>query len=93
MIVICDTSPICYLLLIDQINLLQELYSTVIIPQAVVDELKAPESPPILQNWIALPPDWLHIQPVGTFQRAGLEKQKSILAMKLSAHHWFTFGI
>ncbi|MFN9732931.1 MAG: hypothetical protein ACK544_02790 [Microcystis sp.] len=42
MIVVSDTSPICYLLLIDQIMILQKLYDVVVIPQAVaVDILTA----------------------------------------------------
>lgn len=41
MIVVSDTSPICYLLLIDHIRVLQELYGVVIIPQTVADELSA----------------------------------------------------
>ncbi|WP_276751566.1 hypothetical protein [Chlorogloeopsis fritschii] len=46
MIVVCDTSPICYLLLINRIDVLKILYGVVIIPQTVADELIAPESPP-----------------------------------------------
>ncbi|MFM6322231.1 MAG: hypothetical protein ACKPH1_17915 [Microcystis panniformis] len=55
MIVVSDTSPICYLLLIDQIMILQELYKLVVIPEAVADELKASESTSIVRNWIANP--------------------------------------
>ncbi|MCA2623292.1 MAG: hypothetical protein IM507_03890 [Microcystis sp. M20BS1] len=55
MIVVSDTSPICYLLLIDQIMILQKLYELVVIPEAVADELKASESPSIVRNWIANP--------------------------------------
>ena len=74
MIVVSDTSPICYLLLIDQISILQELYGIVVIPQAVADELNASESPPVVRNWIANPPDWLQIQIVSTSSSSGLEK-------------------
>jgi predicted nucleic acid-binding protein len=35
MIVFSDTSPICYLLLIGEINLLHQLYSQVLIPTTV----------------------------------------------------------
>lgn len=62
MAVVSNTSPICYLLLIDCIDLLPQLFGRVIIPEAVADELAAPKSPAILQNWIAQPPDWLEIQ-------------------------------
>lgn len=62
MIVVSDTSPICYLLLINQIEILQVLYNVVTIPQTVADELSASESPLRVKNWIAHPPDWLQIQ-------------------------------
>lgn len=35
MIVVSDTSPICYLLLINQIDILPTLYNSVTIPQVV----------------------------------------------------------
>ena len=46
MIVVSDTSPICYLLLIDQIMILQELYELVVIPEAVADEVNYSQ-----RNW------------------------------------------
>lgn len=64
MIVISDTSPLCYLLLIELIDLLPELYDRVIIPETIRDELAASKSPPIVQAWIAQPPDWLEIRAV-----------------------------
>ena len=42
MIVIADTSPINYLLLIDQIDLLPRLFQKIIIPEVVRDEMIAP---------------------------------------------------
>ncbi|MBW4503491.1 MAG: DUF3368 domain-containing protein [Scytonema hyalinum WJT4-NPBG1] len=91
MIVVSDTSPICYLLLIDHIRVLQELYGVVIIPQTVADELNASESPSVIRDWIAKPPDWLQIQPVETLQNIELEKldpgerEAILLAEKLKA--------
>ncbi|BAY47934.1 hypothetical protein SAMD00079811_55530 [Scytonema sp. HK-05] len=91
MIVVSDTSPICYLLLIDHIRVLQELYGVVIIPQTVADELNASESPSVIRDWIAKPPDWLQIQPVETLQNLELEKlepgerEAILLAEKLKA--------
>ncbi|MGG6264814.1 DUF3368 domain-containing protein [Leptolyngbya sp. AN03gr2] len=66
MIVISDTSPLCYLLLIDLIDLLPELYRQVIIPETIRDELSAPKSPSIVQAWITQPPAWLEIRAVYT---------------------------
>lgn len=62
MIVVSDTSPICYLVLIEAIDLLPQLYGQVIIPQAVRSELAASGAPPILQEWINNPPPWLIVQ-------------------------------
>ncbi|MUG93112.1 DUF3368 domain-containing protein [Scytonema sp. UIC 10036] len=46
----------------------------VIIPKLVADELNAPESPPVVRNWIAKPPNWLQIQTLETRKILGLEK-------------------
>lgn len=62
MIVVSDTSPICYLLLINQIAVLSTLYQTVIIPQGVANELSASASPAIVKSWIAQPPGWLEVR-------------------------------
>ena len=61
MIVVSDTSPIHYLLLIDQVELLPKLYERIIIPDIVRDEMLAAGAPLILRQWIQQPPDWLDI--------------------------------
>ncbi len=55
MIVVCDTSPICYLLLIGEIELLPQLYGQVLIPQAIQKELADERSPTVVQAWIIEP--------------------------------------
>lgn len=64
MIVVSDTSPICYLVLIDEIDLLQKLYSRVIIPQAVYKELIAVGSPAKVKAWMTQHPGWIEVQSV-----------------------------
>lgn len=64
MIVVSDTSPILYLLLIDQLDLLPRLYRRIIIPDVVQAEMQNLGAPLELQNWIASPPHWLEIHPV-----------------------------
>jgi predicted nucleic acid-binding protein len=59
MIVVADTSPICYLLLIGEIDLLRVLFGKVIVPQAVCDELSVEGAPEVLRAWIAQPPEWI----------------------------------
>ncbi len=62
-VVVADTTPVNYLLLIDQIDLLQKLFETVHIPDIVRDELAGRGASPRVQNWIATPPPWLIIRP------------------------------
>jgi predicted nucleic acid-binding protein len=59
MIVIADTSPICYLILIGQTDLLPRLYGKVIIPVVVRDELAATASPKVIRDWMSQTPAWL----------------------------------
>jgi predicted nucleic acid-binding protein len=42
--VVADTSPLNYLVLINQINLLPQLYGRVLIPESVLEELSAIET-------------------------------------------------
>jgi hypothetical protein len=46
MIVVCDTSPVNYLVLIDEIDLLPQLFTTVVLPAGVLAELQHPRTPP-----------------------------------------------
>ncbi|QEG35976.1 DUF3368 domain-containing protein [Bythopirellula goksoeyrii] len=61
MIVVSDTSPLCYLILIGQQTLLQQLYGRVFIPPAVFDELSHPHSPESVQGWAAALPAWVEV--------------------------------
>lgn len=59
MIVISDTSPLCYLAIIGRADVLPVLYGRILCPPEVVEECKHPQSPVALRAWIAAPPDWL----------------------------------
>jgi len=61
MIVVADSGPPHYLILIEQIELLRRFYGQVTIPDAVADELRASGSPAIVRNWFARPPDWVAV--------------------------------
>lgn len=62
--VICDTSPICYLILIGETGLLPQLFESVTIPVGVKDELMAEQNHDLIQAWIAAPPGWITIRQV-----------------------------
>ncbi len=59
MIVIADTSTICYLILIEEIEILAQLFGKIVIPNAVKNELIADDAPDPVKDWIRIPPLWL----------------------------------
>jgi len=61
---VSDTSPISYLLIIGEAEVLPILYQRLLIPEAVAAELKNPDAPPVVRGWMAMPPAWLEIHPV-----------------------------
>jgi predicted nucleic acid-binding protein len=66
MIVVADASPLRYLVLIAEVEILPGLYGRLLTPPAVVKELSHPRTPEVVRRWIAAPPDWLHIRaPLG----------------------------
>ncbi len=67
MIVIADTTPLNYLILlilIDLTRILSALFAQIIIPQAVFHELHAPQAPDTVRDWITHPPSWISVQQV-----------------------------
>ena len=64
MIVIADTSPINYLVIIQQADLLPHLFGQVFIPPAVWDELNDPDTPAPVRAWLSQCPSWLQVQPL-----------------------------
>ncbi len=64
MIVVADTSPVNYLVLLKHIEILPKIYGEVLIPQAVYDELQDCEAPAEVRAWLSAPPAWLRISNV-----------------------------
>jgi predicted nucleic acid-binding protein len=62
-IVVADTGPLHYLVLIDAISVLAQLFESVMIPVTVRNEMLLPRTPEILRQWILHAPDWLDIVP------------------------------
>lgn len=65
MIVVSDTSPVSYLVLIQEAQLLEALFQEVLIPVAVAAELRHPRSPARLGAFMATPPPWLRVHERG----------------------------
>jgi predicted nucleic acid-binding protein len=60
MIVVSDTSPLNYLVLIGAIDVLPQLFRQVYVPPAVMQELGHPRTPEVVKRWAQAPPSWLH---------------------------------
>ena len=64
MIVVADTGPLHYLILLDHADLLHRFYGDVLVPEAVATELSAPSAPELVRHWMAQRPEWLSVVPV-----------------------------
>jgi predicted nucleic acid-binding protein len=58
MLVVADTSPINYLILIQHELLLPTMYTQVLVSPAVLRELEDPETPEAVRTWMTHPPTW-----------------------------------
>ena len=60
-VIVSDTTPLNYLVLIGAIDRLPKIYGRVLIPTAVRDELNHPKTPEAVKTWLASAPRWLEI--------------------------------
>lgn len=65
-LVVADTGPLNYLVLIGAIDLLPKLFEHVFTPVAVQAELLDPDAPAAVRTWAAQPPPWLEISPISS---------------------------
>jgi predicted nucleic acid-binding protein len=91
MLVIADTSPLHYLVLIEQSAILPTLFGHVFVPPAVAEELQRPRTPAAVRAWMESPPAWLAIRSpreplVSTALRLGAGEWEALsLAQELHA--------
>jgi len=89
MIVVADTSPLNYLVLIDEIELLPALFGRVLIPQAAFTELMHSRTPPKVRQWLDRAPAWLEVRSVASMVSPSLmrlgpgEREAIQLALEL----------
>ena len=71
MIVVSDTTPLNYLIIIQRVEILRSLYNEVVIPQAVVHEMQGPGTPVPVIEWIINKPAWIIVKkdPINTRYR------------------------
>ena len=64
MIVVADTGPLHYLILLEHAELLHGLYGEVVVPDAVATELSSPSAPTAVRDWLSRAPAWFSVVPV-----------------------------
>lgn len=64
MIVVADSGPLHYLILLGEVALLHKCYGDVLIPPAVWSELSSPGAPPPVRDWVLAPASWLRVEHV-----------------------------
>jgi predicted nucleic acid-binding protein len=62
--VVADTSPLNYLALIGQVEILRSLYRRVLIPAEVLAELSDSTAPPKVLAWVHSEPAWIEVRAV-----------------------------
>jgi hypothetical protein len=70
-IVVADTTPLQYLILIQCEHILPALYGRVVVPPAVIAELSRDETPQPVRDWLKSAPEWLEVRGprhAGTFE-------------------------
>ena len=63
-VVVSDTSPLNYLVMIGEIAILHRLYDRVLIPSEVLAELEDGGTPSEVLLWVRSQPDWLEVRSV-----------------------------
>jgi predicted nucleic acid-binding protein len=61
-LVIADTGPVNYLILIGHIDILPAMFERVLLPSAVRDELSNADTPESVRHWMASPPAWVDVR-------------------------------
>ncbi len=64
MIVVADSGPLHYLILLEHIELLRRFCGQVLVPEPVASELSAAGAPAVVRDWIMKPPAWVDVRPV-----------------------------
>ncbi|MFN0123267.1 MAG: DUF3368 domain-containing protein [Blastocatellia bacterium] len=62
MIIVSDTTPFRYLIEIRQVQILETLFGSVMIPGKVAGELQHPKTPQLVSDWIRARPSWVDVR-------------------------------
>jgi len=60
-IVVSDTTPLNYMVLINVVDVLPSIFELVYVPPSVMVELTRLKTPELVRDWAASPPGWLQV--------------------------------
>ena len=86
-IVVSDTTPLNYLILIEEIEVLPKLFGKLLVPPAVIQEMRHPKAPATVAVWAYGLPAWAEIRPPKTHLGLGIgpgEDEAISLAVELA---------
>jgi predicted nucleic acid-binding protein len=89
--IVADTTPLNYLVLIEAIDVLPQLYGHILIPPTVLAELSVPQAPAQVSDWLAQAHPWLEVVPLRQLADSSLmhldvgERDAIALAAELQA--------
>jgi predicted nucleic acid-binding protein len=89
-VVVADTGPPHYLVLIGAVRVLPQLFDTVVVPDLVCNELRHARTPKSVRDWLATDPPWLKALPTPEVASLPLPKlgdgERAALALARSLH-------
>ena len=68
MLVVADTTPLRYLIVIGAIDILLPLYEPVVVPQTVYEELQHSRTPQEVRAWLVASPPWMELRHPGRIE-------------------------
>lgn len=89
MLVVSDASPLNILVRAELVDILPQLFTRVVIPPAVADELNQEQTPVVVREWLSSAPDWLEVRgPTtarDTMRKGRGEREAITLALEIDA--------
>ncbi len=61
-LVVSDTTPLNYLILIGHVDVLPQLFGRLLVPPAVIMEMRHPKAPASVSKWANDPPAWVEVK-------------------------------
>ena len=71
-LVVSDTTPLNYLILIGHIDVLPRLFGKLLVPPAVIHEMQHPKAPSAVSAWAGNLPPWIEVKSPRTDLRLGI---------------------